>query len=162
MMFLIDAAGKEIARGLASKGFHVVMACRNLKQCEEVVIVRLTMCSACSIPQMASLMAKARADLMRSVTAGGDPEGSGGSCSCARLDLEDLQSVRDFAASQRKSLKASGRHLAVLVNNAGVAGVADGPRGDRTLAINHFGPFLLTNLLLPAMKSGGRVVNVAR
>jgi NAD(P)-dependent dehydrogenase (short-subunit alcohol dehydrogenase family) len=45
---------------------------------------------------------------------------------------------------------------------AGVMGVGPGPGGsDQHLAINHYGPFLLTNLLLPRMESGSRIVNVA-
>jgi NAD(P)-dependent dehydrogenase (short-subunit alcohol dehydrogenase family) len=45
---------------------------------------------------------------------------------------------------------------------AGVMGVGLGPGGaDQHLAINHYGPFLLTNLLLPCMERGSRIVNVA-
>lgn len=41
-------------------------------------------------------------------------------------------------------------------------GVGPGPGGaDQHLAVNHFGPFLLTNLLLPCMEPGSRIVNVA-
>ena len=54
------------------------------------------------------------------------------------------------------SFLASGRALDVLMNNAGVAGTealsADG--FDLTYATNHIGPFLLTNLLLPAIRAG--------
>jgi retinol dehydrogenase-12 len=55
--------------------------------------------------------------------------------------------------------------LDVLVNNAGIAGTrglsTDGY--DVTYATNHIGPFLLTALLLPALRKSaqGRVVNVA-
>jgi NAD(P)-dependent dehydrogenase (short-subunit alcohol dehydrogenase family) len=41
-------------------------------------------------------------------------------------------------------------------------GMGPGPDGsDQHLAINHYGPFLLTNLLLPCMEQGSRIVNVA-
>lgn len=41
-------------------------------------------------------------------------------------------------------------------------GVGPGPDGeDQHLAVNHLGPFLLTNLLLPNMSAGSRIVNVA-
>ena len=79
----------------------------------------------------------------------------------ALLDLADLGSVRRAA----QAFLDSGRALDVLVNNAGVAGTralsADG--FDLTYATNHIGPFLLTNLLLPALERAlqGRVVNVA-
>jgi hypothetical protein len=41
-------------------------------------------------------------------------------------------------------------------------GVPAGPGGQDThLVANHLGPYLLTRLLLPAMKAGSRVVNVS-
>jgi dehydrogenase/reductase SDR family protein 13 len=79
----------------------------------------------------------------------------------ALLDLADLASVRRAA----ETFLRSGRGLDVLINNAGVAGTrglsADG--FDLTYATNHIGPFLLTNLLLPAIQRApqGRIVNVA-
>src|SRR4051794_26411560 len=67
-----------------------------------------------------------------------------------QLDLADLSSVRRAA----ESFLATGQPLDVLVNNAGVAGTrglsSDG--FDLTYATNHIGPFLLTNLLLPALR----------
>jgi retinol dehydrogenase-12 len=77
------------------------------------------------------------------------------------LDLTDLGSVRLAA----ETFLASGRPLDVLMNNAGVAGTtglsADG--FDLTYATNHIGPFLLTELLRPALElaSQGRIVNVS-
>jgi NAD(P)-dependent dehydrogenase (short-subunit alcohol dehydrogenase family) len=79
----------------------------------------------------------------------------------ALLDLADLASVRRAAAA----FLETGRPLDVLINNAGVAGTrtlsADG--FDQTYATNHIGPFLLTNLLLPAIHRAprGRIVNVS-
>jgi NAD(P)-dependent dehydrogenase (short-subunit alcohol dehydrogenase family) len=79
----------------------------------------------------------------------------------ALVDLADLGSVRRAA----QAYLDSGRALDVLVNNAGIAGTralsADG--FDLTYATNHIGPFLLTNLLLPALIRApqGRVVNVS-
>ena len=41
-------------------------------------------------------------------------------------------------------------------------GIANGPGGvDRHLFPNHYGPFLLTNLLIPSMGKGGRIVNIS-
>jgi NAD(P)-dependent dehydrogenase (short-subunit alcohol dehydrogenase family) len=62
-----------------------------------------------------------------------------------QLDVSDLDSVREFAASWTGSLD-------VLVNNAGIMDVplartSDGL--DLQTATNSFGPFLLTHLLLP-------------
>ena len=78
-----------------------------------------------------------------------------------RLDVADLASVRRAA----DAFLATGRPIDVLVNNAGVAGTeALSPQGfDLTYATNHIGPFLLTDLLLPAVRQApqGRIVNVA-
>jgi NAD(P)-dependent dehydrogenase (short-subunit alcohol dehydrogenase family) len=77
------------------------------------------------------------------------------------VDLADLSSVRRAAA------EAAGLGpIDVLVNNAGVMGTpyhrtADGL--ELQLATNHFGPFLLTGLLLPqlAASEAGTVVTVS-
>ncbi len=71
-----------------------------------------------------------------------------------RLDLQDLSSVRDFAAGVEA--------VDVLVNNAGImatrfARTADGFEGQ--IATNHLGHFALTNLLLPRLTD--RVVTVS-
>eukprot|EP00775_Hariotina_reticulata_P010478 gene10478-10637_t len=123
--------GKEVTAGLMAQGAHVVMACRNMDACLE-----------------------AQQQLERQ-----EPTGS---CQCCRLDLSSLQSVRAFAEKQAQELQRREQAVSVLVNNAGVMGVSSGPRGeDQHLAVNHLGPFLLTNLLLPHLQQGSRVVNVA-
>ncbi len=71
-----------------------------------------------------------------------------------RLDLQDLSSVRDFAAGVDA--------VDVLVNNAGImatqfARTADGFEGQ--IGTNHLGHFALTNLLLPKLTD--RVVTVS-
>ncbi|MBT0768438.1 SDR family NAD(P)-dependent oxidoreductase [Kineosporia sp. J2-2] len=71
------------------------------------------------------------------------------------LDVADLDSVRAFAASWTGKLD-------VLINNAGImmvpyAATADGLESQ--MATNYFGPFALTNALLPDI--GGRVVHTA-
>jgi NAD(P)-dependent dehydrogenase (short-subunit alcohol dehydrogenase family) len=77
------------------------------------------------------------------------------------VDLADLSSVRS-AAAEAERLGA----LDLLVNNAGVMA----PPYSRTtdglelqMATNHFGPFLLTGLLLPQLSAGtgARVVAVS-
>jgi NAD(P)-dependent dehydrogenase (short-subunit alcohol dehydrogenase family) len=77
------------------------------------------------------------------------------------VDLSDLGSVR--AAAERA---AAFGPIDVLVNNAGVMATpysrtADGL--ELQLATNHFGPFLLTGLLLPQLLASGdaRVVTVS-
>ena len=78
------------------------------------------------------------------------------------MDMADLGSVRQAAAE----LVALGRPLDVLLNNAGVVNTSRKETVDgfeETLAVNHFAPFLLTGLLLPALQqaSKARIVNVA-
>ncbi len=77
-------------------------------------------------------------------------------------DLSSQAQVRDLADAYRQ------RHdrLHVLVNNAGAVFArrdvtADGL--ERTFALNHLAPFLLTNLLLPTLQASGpaRIVTVA-
>lgn len=61
------------------------------------------------------------------------------------LDVSDLTSVRDFATEWAG-------HLDILVNNAGIMDVPltrTTDHLDLQTATNSFGPFLLTNLLLP-------------
>ena len=73
------------------------------------------------------------------------------------LDLASLDSVRAFAASWQGSID-------LLINNAGVmipplSRTADG--FELQFGTNHLGHFALTNLLLPQVAAGGRVVTVS-
>ena len=80
-----------------------------------------------------------------------------------QMDMASLQSVRTAAAS----VLDLGLPIDVLLNNAGLINshrreTLDG--FEETLAVNHFAPFLLTGLLLPAILNaapGARIVNVA-
>ncbi|ESO95165.1 hypothetical protein LOTGIDRAFT_189035 [Lottia gigantea] len=78
------------------------------------------------------------------------------------LDLSSMKSVRKFANEIIKEEK----RLDILINNAGVVGLPkiiteDGL--ESMFATNHFGPFLLTNLLLDLIKKScpSRIVNVS-
>jgi NAD(P)-dependent dehydrogenase (short-subunit alcohol dehydrogenase family) len=85
----------------------------------------------------------------------------GATVDVAQLDLADLASVREFAATW------TGAHpdgLDVLVNNAGVMAIprretADG--FEMQLGTNHLGHFAVTGLLIGALRPGGRVVTVS-
>jgi NAD(P)-dependent dehydrogenase (short-subunit alcohol dehydrogenase family) len=129
--------GYEVTKVLAGKGFRVILACRNTASAAEAV-------------------AK-----IRSVY----PDAA---CDVLELDLASFDSVRKFAAT----FLSMNLPLHVLVNNAGVALrnkvpnkvpylTADGL--EPTMGTNHFGHFLLTNLLLPLIlrTPGARVVVVA-
>ncbi|MFG2380683.1 oxidoreductase [Streptomyces avermitilis] len=76
-----------------------------------------------------------------------------------RLDLGDLDSVREFAA------QAPAR-LDLLVNNAGVMALPRGRTADgfeTQFGINHLGHFALTGLLLPSLLAtpGARIVTLS-
>lgn len=77
-------------------------------------------------------------------------------------NLSSFASIRTFA----NAIAEQYEHLDVLINNAGVwedsrAISQDGI--ERTWAVNHLAPFLLTNLLLPLLKKaeGARIVTVS-
>ncbi|MBC6460129.1 SDR family NAD(P)-dependent oxidoreductase [Actinomadura sp. HBU206391] len=78
------------------------------------------------------------------------------------VDLADLESVRRFA----ERFVASGRHIDIMINNAGVMACPEtrvGPGWEAQFAINHLGHFALVNLLWPAIANGdgARVVAVS-
>lgn len=78
------------------------------------------------------------------------------------LDLNSLQSVRDFAESFLKEQST----LDILINNAGIMAAPKTYTTDgfeSHIGVNHFGHFLLTNLLLDALKKSesGRIVVVS-
>ena len=67
------------------------------------------------------------------------------------LDLASQASVRDFSAAVSRNHP----RLDVLINNAGVFSMKrqETPDGfEQTVAVNYLGPFLLTRLLLPALR----------
>lgn len=80
----------------------------------------------------------------------------------AALDLAKLDSVRTFAETFLKTHSA----LHGLVNNAGVMNTPSGKTSDgfeTQFGTNHLGHYLLTELVLPALKKGApsRIVNVS-
>ncbi|WP_082547676.1 SDR family oxidoreductase [Massilia sp. Root335] len=79
-----------------------------------------------------------------------------------QLELDDLKSVRAFAAEVNRNHP----ELQGLVNNAGVMNTPFGRTKDgfeTQFGVNHLGHFLLTNLLMDALKAGApsRVVNLS-
>lgn len=77
-------------------------------------------------------------------------------------DLSSLDQVRRVA----REIEDAHQSVDLLVNNAGalLSRKSQSPDGfEATLATNHLGPFLLTNLLLDALRAGGssRVVTVS-
>lgn len=81
--------------------------------------------------------------------------------STIELDLASLRSVREAATEVARRYRA----VDLLVNNAGVyvrSRIVSVDGHPMTLAVNHLGPFLLTNLLLPLLHAGSpsRIVTV--
>ncbi|RLQ23385.1 SDR family NAD(P)-dependent oxidoreductase [Seongchinamella sediminis] len=78
------------------------------------------------------------------------------------MDMARLDSVREAAAATL----ALDKPIDILLNNAGVVNTGRRETVDgfeETLAVNHFAPFLLTGLLLPALQQApaARIINVA-
>ena len=78
------------------------------------------------------------------------------------LDLASLESVRGFV----KLFKAAGLPpLAGIVCNAGIQNIGQPAKTregyEETFGVNHLGHFLLTNLLLPEMAEGGKIIFVS-
>lgn len=130
--------GKETALALAKMGAQVVIAARNRDKGER---------AADDIAQKAALPADRRPELID-------------------LDLASFASIRAAAAT----FLARHEKLHVLVNNAGLVlesrtTTAEG--FETTFGVNHLGHFLLTQLLLDALKNAAkedgeaRVVNVS-
>lgn len=74
-----------------------------------------------------------------------------------KLDLASLASVREFADG------IGAGEASALFNNAGVISKGYSITGDgleNTFAVNYFGPWLLTRLLLPKMPEDARIVNM--
>ena len=89
-------------------------------------------------------------------------KGTGRTVETGLLALDRPESVRTFA----ETWMAGHDQLNVLINNAGVMAcpLSRTREGwEMQFATNHLGHFLLTNLLLPALKKGapGRVVNLS-
>jgi NAD(P)-dependent dehydrogenase (short-subunit alcohol dehydrogenase family) len=78
-----------------------------------------------------------------------------------RLDLASNSSIREFSSQ----LTGKYPRLDVLINNAGIFNLKRHETEDgfeKTMGVNYFGPFLLTNLLLPLIVQtpAARIVNV--
>ena len=84
--------------------------------------------------------------------------------SALQIDLASFASVRSFA----NSLMSQHAVVDILLNDAGIS---DNPTGEitkdgfeRVMQVNYIGPFLLTELLLPALRksaAAAKVINVA-
>ena len=85
---------------------------------------------------------------------------AGAKATFVALDLSDLAQV----AGAARCIADTERHIDVLVNNAGIAGMRGLTRDGFELAfgVNHLGHFAFTRPLLPALdRARGRIVNVS-
>ncbi|MGV3622507.1 MAG: SDR family oxidoreductase [Archangium sp.] len=80
----------------------------------------------------------------------------------------DLADARASVSAVKSLVETLGGHLDVLVNNAGVQGKAverfediDDERLERTFAVNIVAMFRMVRAVLPNMKSGASIINVA-
>jgi len=127
--------GLDGATKLARKGYRVILACRDLD----------------------------KANAARASILGDSPAVSPDNLIPVACDLASLASVRTAAAAVR----GLGVPLDVVVLNAGVqfTGAKEVPRTkdgfELTVGTNHFGHFLLMNLLLPSVAPNGRIVVTA-
>lgn len=86
---------------------------------------------------------------------------SSGKIELLDCDLEDMNKVKAaaFEAKQRFG------KIDILLNNAGVMNIIDREetpqKFEKQIAINYFGHFVLTELLLPHIKEGGRIINTS-
>lgn len=84
-----------------------------------------------------------------------DINASNGKLFFEKCDTEDMESVRNFAGKVKERFSK----IHILINNAGVMSVPYKETKDgfeSHMAINYLGHFLLTHLLLPLLKAGGR------
>jgi NAD(P)-dependent dehydrogenase (short-subunit alcohol dehydrogenase family) len=136
-----SGVGRETARSLAGMGAHLILACRDRGKAEA-----------------------ARDEILRQVTGANLAAESPKSPRLDLLDL-DLASLASVRACAGAVLEDYSR-LDVLINNAGTFSMkrretADGL--ELTMAVDYFGPVLLTMLLLPLIRQtpGARIVNVS-
>ena len=130
--------GTEETRAVAEAGYHVIMACYCPRKARPVC------------------------DRLRAETGNQNIEVIG-------IDLANLATVKAFAdlVAQRiadAATPAETPWLELLMNNAGTMETGrhitvDGL--ERTVSVNYVGPYLLTRLLLPLMRQGSRIVNMA-
>lgn len=127
--------GQITAQELANAGATVIMACRDIPKAEKAKE---------SIKQNSKSPDSLKIDIMH-------------------LDLSDLSSIRQFAQNFKNKYK----RLDILINNAGIMALPNRKLTKDGLEVqigtNHFGHFLLTNLLLDVIKESkpSRIINVA-
>uniref|UniRef100_A0A0X3Q2Y3 Retinol dehydrogenase 12 n=1 Tax=Schistocephalus solidus TaxID=70667 RepID=A0A0X3Q2Y3_SCHSO len=148
--------GRETTAELARRGACVIMACRNLKRAEEA---KADILARYGEGSRRALTLNVASSSIKRYLMPVKPE----QLIIEELDLASLQSVREFAA---RICKPDTR-IDLLINNAGImacpyALTKDG--FESQVGTNHLGHFLLTELLMPAIKRASpnpRIINVS-
>ncbi|GAA39140.2 retinol dehydrogenase 12 [Clonorchis sinensis] len=147
--------GKMTAAELARRGCHVIMACRNKERAESAKKWILDTYGVGNPDYLKTNLADPC--LTSSLTAVTSDQ-----LQIEILDLASLKSVREFATR----IVQQHEYLNYLINNAGLAmeehcTTEDGY--EQTIAVNHLGPFLLTELLVPLLRKGvpSRIIMVS-
>nr|CAX76268.1 putative Retinol dehydrogenase 11 [Schistosoma japonicum] len=136
--------GLVTAGELARRGANVIMACRNIRKAEDAKI-RLLERYGVNNPQCLNIDVACK-DVISSLS----PIDSS-QLIIEQVDLASQQSIREFT----RRILATYTKLDFLINNAGLIvnkyeKTSDG--FEMTMGVNHFGTFLLTQLLLPLLK----------
>jgi NAD(P)-dependent dehydrogenase (short-subunit alcohol dehydrogenase family) len=133
--------GKETARYMAKRGARVIMACRTM---ETAKIVRGKLSISLFDSSANNLLIKFKEEIAT--------ESENSKIILHHLDLSSFQSVREFCANVIETEPK----IDILIHNAGYGGIlskavsVDGI--EYTMATNHYGPFLMTNLLIDLLK----------
>lgn len=144
--------GKETAKDLAGRGARIIMACRNLETANAVK-------GKGDLKQSIILYTKWHSLYLDEII----KETNNNKVLVKKLDLGSQKSVREFAADIVKTEPK----IDVLIHNAGMALAFRGQTSEDgvelTMATNHYGPFLLTHLLIDVLKKStpSRIVIVA-
>ncbi|TGZ73790.1 hypothetical protein CRM22_001313 [Opisthorchis felineus] len=135
--------GKTTTAEIARRGATVIMACRDLKRAQGARERLLNQYGVNNPNSLKTNVADPRVVTSLSTI-------SEDQLQIELLDLSSLNSVRQFAARIRERYEK----LDYLVNNAGLLKQTHSTTEDgleTTIGVNHLGPFLLTQLLLPLM-----------
>ncbi|VUZ47829.1 unnamed protein product [Hymenolepis diminuta] len=148
--------GKETAAELARRGANVIMACRNMDRAEATKSDILTTYSK-ENPE--ALTRNVPNSTISERLTPVHPE----QLMIEKLDLSSFRSVRTFV----DRIREKGYQVDILINNAGIFETLYGKTEDgfeRHIGVNHLGPFLLTELLIPVLKrnpNGSRIIFVS-
>ncbi|VDP51947.1 unnamed protein product [Schistosoma mattheei] len=149
-----NGIGLVTAGELARRGARVIMACRNIGKAEDAKNNLLEKYGA-NNPQSVNI------DIALAIIIAFNFEFTF-QLIIEQLDLASLQSIREFA----RRIIVTYPELHFLINNAGLTvgkyeKTVDG--FEMTMGVNHFGTFLLTELLLPLIKRStpSKIINLS-